>query len=191
MPRMESDAIRSLVLSRLGLTPPAGDERLELPDAIGTVKAWRAWRVSLYDYKEGDPLVLRSATASYEWEPRKRARAHCDRDDTHVPGEDCSCGFYAARTLKHLRSMGYHTYYPGEESEITDVCVIGELHMWGKVIEGSQGWKSEFAYPRVIYVPYEVANKIAKPIKETYGVEVELLNLLDDRAKPGKGRRLK
>jgi hypothetical protein len=36
-----------------------------------------------------------------------------------------------------------------------------------------------------------VANKIAKPIKETYGVEVELLNLLDDRAKPGKGRRLK
>jgi hypothetical protein len=66
------------------------------------------------------------------------------------------------------------------------VTIVGRLAMWGKVVEGSQGWRAEYAYPEMLYVPFEVARLIAMPAADTYGVPVTLLNVLDDNAKAGK-----
>jgi hypothetical protein len=81
--------------------------------------------------------------------------------------------------------MGYHGY---DENSDT-VCVVGQLANWGKVIEGTQGWRAEFAYPAVIYVPFE-AWRLGAPIKKAYGVPVKLLNLLDPAKHPDEAREV-
>ena len=159
------------------------DEDFRAPDLIGTVEGWRAWNVNPTPPPFGNPPKLFSATWDYYWSPRIKARADCHKrgGQDHVPGEGCTCGFYSAKTLTHLRSMGYHVYDEGS------MTVVGRLANWGKVIEGNQGWRSEFAYPVKLYVPFE-GWRLAKPLSKAYGVPVELLNLLDPTKQPGQGR---
>jgi hypothetical protein len=156
------------------------DAGFTAPDVVGTVEGWRAWRVHRDPPAFGTAPKLHSATWSYYWTPRVKARAECHKTDgAHVPGENCSCGFYAAKTLDHLRDMGYQTY--DENGEF--VSVVGQMALWGKVIEGSQGWRAEFAYPATLFMPFE-AWRLAKPLEKAYGVPVHLLNLLDPEAQP-------
>jgi hypothetical protein len=156
------------------------DAGFTAPDVIGHVEGWRAWRVPRQPPLFGTAPKLHSASYAYYWTPRVKARAECDRGhDDHVPGETCSCGFYAAKTLDQLRQMGYSTY--DENGEF--VRVVGQMALWGKVIEGSQGWRAEFAYPATLFVPFE-AHKLAPPLAKAYGVPVRLLNLLDPEAQP-------
>jgi hypothetical protein len=155
------------------------DEDFRAPDLIGTVEGWRAWRLAIEVPPFGNCPKLNSASFGYYWAPRQRARAECRVDPAHVPGEQCSCGFYAAKTLKHLRSMGYHAYAEGSPY----ITCVGRLAMWGKVIEGSQGWRGEYAYPVTLYLPFE-GWKLGKPLREGYGVPVRLLNILDPTKSP-------
>jgi hypothetical protein len=162
------------------------DHDFRAPDMIGTVEGWRAWNVLRQPPLYGNPPRLESASWAFYWTPRVKARAVCSKGcaDEHVPGESCTCGFYSAKTLDDLREMSYPNY--DEEGE--RVCVVGCLANWGKVIEGTQGWRAEYAYPSMIYVPFE-AWKLADPISRAYGVPVRLLNLLDPTAQPGDYRR--
>jgi hypothetical protein len=122
------------------------DDSFTVPDMIGTVEGWRAWNVLREPPAFGTTPRLESATYSYWWTPRVKARAECPKHPDHVPGQDCTCGFYAAKTLPHLRKMGYQAY----DEEAKRICVVGRLAMWGKVIEGDQGWRSEYAYPNTM-----------------------------------------
>ena len=162
-------------------------EDFRAPDLIGTVEGWRAWKVNREPPPFGNCPKLYSASAHFYWAPKQRARAECTRGNSeHVPGEQCSCGFYSAKTLGHLREMGYHTY----NQESGQITVVGRLACWGKVIEGSQGWRAEFAYPVTLYVPFE-AFRLGKPLKEGYGVPVKLLNLLDPTKFPEEAKDVK
>jgi hypothetical protein len=140
------------------------------PDELGTVTGWRAWRVNRHPEPDGQ-VLLHSVSMGYFW----------------VPFDNCTCGFYCARTLQHLRTMGYHTYNSAIDGDVT---IVGRVANWGKVIPGTQGWRAEYGYPERLYVPFEVARSIARPLADTYGVPVELLNLLDPAAKPGRKRDL-
>lgn len=158
------------------------DGEFAAPDLVGCVEGWRAWSVDAEPPAYGTAPKLRSATYDYVWTPRVKARASCractaDEGPMCVPGEHCTCGFYSAKSLEHLRTMGYHLY-DGDR-----VCVVGQLACWGKVIEGSQGWRAEYAYPTIIYVPFE-AYRLAKPISEAFGVPCKLLNLLNNASQP-------
>jgi hypothetical protein len=161
----------------------------QVPDLKDAVEGWRAWRVASALPKFGVAPKLYSAThGDYYWTPRKAAEAECERcggrvitlpDGTvtnDVPGEFCSCGFYSAKDVDHLMSMHYHQY----DAEIGEFTVIGQVANWGKVVEGSQGWRSQFSYPKRIFVPFE-AHHLAKPIAAAYGVPTTLRNFL----KPG------
>jgi hypothetical protein len=159
------------------------DHDFRAPDMIGTVEGWRAWHVLREPPPFGNAPKLESASWAFYWTPRVKARAECERC-TDVPGETHSCGFYSAKTLDHLREMGYQRY--DEEGE--RVCVVGRLANWGKVIEGTQGWRAEYAYPAMLYVPFE-AWKLAMPLSRAYGVPVRLLNLLDPTKQPDDYRR--
>lgn len=169
------------------------DAGFTAPDVIGTVEGWRAWRVSSEVPKYGNVPKLVSASFPYFWAPRQRARAECKHctstDPTEpdaIPGTHCTCGFYSAKSLTHLLSMDYHRYDPASGY----VCVVGQLANWGRVIEGTQGWRAEFAYPAVIYVPFE-GWRIAKAIQNAYGVPVKLMNLLDPKSDPAKAKQVK
>jgi hypothetical protein len=155
------------------------DTEFRAPDLIGAVEGWRAWHVLREPPPYGTTPRLESVTWSYYWAPRVKAAASCSKGEDHVPGEHCTCGFYTAKTLAHLRDMGYHSY----DENSGRVCVVGRIANWGKVIEGTQGWRSEFAYPVQLYVPFE-AYRLAKPLSNAYGVPVKLLNLLDPDSQP-------
>ncbi len=155
------------------------DSSLALPDLSEAVIGWRAWRVDVQLPRYGLPPKLYSASFDYYWTPRRAAKAECDYgggcEGDELPGETCACGFYSAKSLKHLLSMGY-AYYDAEYDG--KVCVVGKVACWGKVIEGGQGWRSSYAYPVALYVPFETAH-LAKPLQEAYGAKTTLLNWMN------------
>lgn len=118
---------------------------------------WRGWVV------EGG--ILHSVNGGEVWTPRTEFQAECSLGKTHkhVPEARCQCGIYSTKTLKKLRSNGYHT-----------AGVFGTISLWGNIIDGGDGYRSEFAYPRIIYVPF-LSWKMVDALKE-YGVPVKLLN---------------
>lgn len=190
-PRLVKAAAQKALAKNRNVEPTETGDRA--PDELGTVTGWRAWRVDRQPDENGQ-VLLRSVSFGYSWVPFEKARASCDRclstdhtDRDCTPGEHCSCGFYTARTLSHLRSMGYHSYHSEHDGDIT---IVGRVANWGKVIPGTQGWRAEYAYPELLFVPFEVARTIAKPLSNTYGVPVALMNLLDPDAKPGRKRKL-
>lgn len=135
-----------------------------VPDEVGVVLGWRAFAIA------GDPPHLQSINRTHIWPPRERMEARCYK--AHVPPDPkCTCGLYAARTLDHLSSMQYHSYHED------DFVVVGEVKLWGTVVEGTQGWRAQFGYPRRLLVPF-VAWRVAAPLRDAYGVGVELVNTL-------------
>lgn len=151
---------------------------LDFPDFLEVEIGWRAWKL--------DPARLPGlASVSHKeavWTPGEAMAAVCTK--THhvsgnkmvpvegdIPGKRCSCGLYAARNYGHLRSMGYHRY------DARGFTIVGKVKLWGRVVPGTQGWRSEFAYPERLYLPFE-AHKYAKPLAEAWMVPVKLRNFL-------------
>lgn len=152
----------------------------QAPDLIGTVEGWRTWQLSA-DLPRFSitPRLYSVSHKGYFWKPRVAAQAECDRKSPcaphQVPGERCRCGFYSAKTLEHLREM----CYIGQVSSAGYVPVVGQIACWGKVIEGTQGWRSSHAYPVRLYVPFEYW-RFAKALSDGYGVDVKLMNTLPE-----------
>ena len=99
---------------------------------IDAVVAWRGW--SLVE-EEGE-VRLSSLTRAESWRPRAPHAASCSKGRRPTPQRRCRCGVYATTTpeaLGGLRSL------PGG--------VVGEVSLWGRVIEHGQGYRAEVAYP--------------------------------------------
>lgn len=152
------------------------DPNFQVPDVIGAVEGWRAWGVPVSTPFGATPRLYSVTFKEYFWVPRRVSEATCPKKDhpSGVPDPGCTCGFYSAKTLDHLMSMRYHAYDAERKGMFH---VVGKLANWGKVVEATAGWRSQFAYPVKLYVPFE-AWRLAKPLSETYGVPVELANVL-------------
>lgn len=158
------------------------NQSFKAPDLIGTVEGWRAWGVPSKLPPFGMTPKLYSVTyTEYFWRPRQTMHAMCDaerpgrcRKGGDSPGEECSCGFYSAKTLEHLMSMSYHLYDADAKGYFH---VVGQVANWGKVIEGTQGWRAAKSYPVRLFVPFEAVH-LAKPLADAYGVPVSLKNIL-------------
>ena len=74
--------------------------------------------------------------------------------------------------------MSYHAY-DAEHGGLFHV--VGSVKLWGKIVEGSQGWRAQKAYPERLWVPYE-AWHLAPSLRDLYGVPVELKNFLGETA---------
>lgn len=118
---------------------------------------WRGWIV--------DKGVLRSVNHGEIWTPNVEFEAECTAGKVHkrTPWPTCSCGLYSTKTLDKLRQNGYH-----------NVGAFGLVSIWGNIVDGGVGYRSQFAYPRVIYVA-NLSWRKAKSL-ERYGVPVKLLN---------------
>jgi hypothetical protein len=154
------------------------DQDWKAPDVIGTVEGWRTWAIEKQPPKFGVPPKLYSiaGTSGYYWVPRKKAIAECQYGcaPENVPGVMCGCGFYSAKTWEHLSTMPYPRY---DAEAMGMFHVVGRVANWGRVIEGSLGWRAQFSYPVELWFPFEAA-KLATGIKEAYGVKVRLVNFL-------------
>ena len=117
------------------------------------VTGWRAWVVT--DTLDG--LRLGSVLHDLVWPHGRAALAECRRGDdpfalpigTHpVPGADCNCGFHAARD-----SVDALSYARGRDEPGTICRILGEVVLWGHVLETEGGWRASHAYPGRLYVP--------------------------------------
>src|ERR1035441_8671118 len=110
---------------------------MNVPDYISPIIGYRVWR--------WDDAGLRSLNGK-PWSPCKPLAAKCGAGKAHdadeVPQTDCTCGFYAAKNLEHLRQFGYEGR-----------GIHGEVYLWGTVVEHELGWRAQFAYPKSLFLP--------------------------------------
>jgi hypothetical protein len=110
-----------------------------------TVVGWRAWTV------RETPAGLRLGSVLHElvWEPWAGAVAECAVDaSVHpVPGPRCTCGFHAVRD-----PVDALTYLIGRDDPSTVCRVLGEVALWGHVLETESGWRASHALPLRLYV---------------------------------------
>jgi hypothetical protein len=131
-----------------------GNAIRELAEAAPVV-GWRAWVVT--ETSEG--LRLGSVLYDEVWTPRTTALATCRRREDFfaepiaphaTPASNCACGFHAARDPADALS-----YLRGRD-ELTTVCrILGEVALWGRLVETDAGWRAAAAYPVRLYVPDE------------------------------------
>jgi hypothetical protein len=120
----------------------------------------------------GEPLVAECLRASpfTGWMRRRRGRPR------PVPDPECACGIYAA----WLPDIGRYL------SEITIgrsavARVLGQVSLWGSVIECERGFRAELAYPLRLFLPLDASLRDDHHWDgllaglETYGVPVEPL----------------
>jgi hypothetical protein len=107
---------------------------MNVPDYVSPVVAYRVWHLG--------PCGLTSLNGEF-WHPNQTLEAVCWRSvNRHTPPHgDCSCGIYAAKSLDHLRGIGY-----------AERGVLGEVYLWGTVVEHKLGWRAQFAYPKTLVV---------------------------------------
>jgi hypothetical protein len=123
-----------------------------LRESSRVVTGWRAWVVT------ETPVGLRLGSVLHDlvWAPGCAALAECRRDDDPftlpvplhpVPGAGCNCGFHAARDAVDALS-----YARGRDEANTICRILGEVQLWGHVLETEGGWRASHAYPARLYV---------------------------------------
>jgi len=130
-----------------------------MPDHVATLTGWRGWRV--------DEKGLKALGLDTGWEPKKAIPALCKCGVLHQdrsPSLNCACGYWSFKSMGLLQEAlsGY----------ADSVVVVGSVEIWGKVIECENGYRSEFAYPKELW--------LLKPdldyLSWTYGVPVKKLS---------------
>jgi hypothetical protein len=143
------------------------------------VAAWRAWRLR----RNGDAgeLRLQPAFRGSPWEPLQPVRAACARRRRHeAPKRRCTCGLYGFNDGSEVGLGG------------TRLAVVGQVAMWGRVVEHELGYRAEFAYPArmrlVCSVCLTMGERPATPVvvAEEGGFA---LPLCEDHARSHRGHR--
>ncbi len=152
-----------------------------IPDAVSPIVGWRYWNLD-------EKGVLKSTVVEDRWEPKSAKTAICrplpgQLDHKHVPHPSphasCTCGCYAAKDLENLRKIVRFIY--------TNRLVVGEVSLWGRVIPAEHGFRSEFAYPKKLFIVPETfrngdqAIEIAAGLGRLYGVETDLMPFDESR----------
>jgi hypothetical protein len=126
---------------------------VKIPDLISPIIGHRVWR--------WDAAGLRSLNGK-RWSPRQPVAAKCGAGNAHdahdPPRLDCTCGVYASKTREHLRGTGYER-----------VGIRGEVHLWGTVVEHEFGYRSEFAYPKTLFLPPDLIPSDASEMEARLG----------------------
>jgi hypothetical protein len=144
-----------------------GNTIRELAEAAPVI-GWRAWVVR----ETADGLRLGSVLHDEVWVPGTTALAICRRREDlfaeplpphPTPSVDCGCGFHAARDVADALS-----YLRGRDEPGTVCRILGEVALWGRLVETEAGWRAAAAYPVRLYTPDDaIADALAG-----YGVDV-------------------
>jgi hypothetical protein len=117
------------------------------------VMGWRAWVVT----ETTHGLRLGSVLHDLVWPHGRALVADCRRHEDPfadllgphpVPGAACNCGFHAARDPVDALS-----YARGRDEPGTVCRILGEVALWGHVLETEGGWRASHAYPHRLYAP--------------------------------------
>jgi len=143
---------RTMLNVLVGTAPREVEERLtelreaaeQPPDLTECIVGFRRWNITASG-------LLQSTAQEDIWLPREAFHARC-WSHADCPSEDCDCGIYSMRGP--------------EDFGDAEMGVVGEVYLWGKVIEHEDGYRAEFAYPKELWFfdPNE------RHVAATYGV---------------------
>ena len=122
---------------------------MRVPDGVDPIVGWRYWRVT------PGGLASLNVDGGY-WPPQAPHEAKCkagplitSHSGDVVPCGSCGCGIYAARDLETLKQL----VYPFSDPLFRRTHIaVGEVMLWGRVIEGSRGYRAERAYPKSLFL---------------------------------------
>lgn len=157
-----------------------------VPDAIQPVVGWRTWL--LVETEAG--YRLQSIIYPTPWPARGSLRAGCRREPSLLhrlqrrkhPAHDtisvrCTCGIYASTGPEGAAA------YLDYALPFTRPCrrAIGQVALWGRVVECERGWRAERAYPLRLFLPVYTLRaapelrRVAADLRAAYGAEVEAI----------------
>jgi hypothetical protein len=140
----------------------ASQSQPDLPDLVEPIVGWRVWRVDAR-------LRLCSTLHDEVWLPGRPMAAAC-ASAHHAPEDSCSCGIYAVPTPHEAQ-----VYLVGRNSPEAVHRVLGQVALWGRVVEYTLGWRGELAYPTRLLIPAcSDASEMATAL-ERYRVPVEVV----------------
>lgn len=144
-----------------------------VPDIPSVLQGWRAFDVPLDRF--ATPLLWSVSTDDY-WPPCQAAVGECSKQcGDEGPKRSCTCGLHAATSLIHLQSMEYHRFDVIERPDHVRVTAV--VALWGHYVEGRQGWRARYGYPRLLFVPYS-AWYMARPLADEYRIPFRLADTL-------------
>lgn len=77
-----------------------------------------------------------------------------------APIKDCDCGIYALK-----QSPDEHELIPWENDS-----VVGLTFLWGKIIEGTKGYRAQYSKPAALLS--DSRNEIVKNLAELYAIPI-------------------
>ena len=122
------------------------------PDRLGALRGFRCW--NLYDGE------LRSKGNKFAWRPGENV-ARCSVNHA-VPTRDCRCGLYA---YKDQASLAHVLWNDDSSREI-----MGEIDLWGRIIEYEEGYRAEQAEITAIYADPNLDRRAAARVAKEFNV---------------------
>lgn len=154
--RLKAKLARMAAVEAVKIVDPAPSTLAVSPDYTHTITAWRGWAAT-----NG---MLESLGSNARWEPRRAPKANCFRCGDHAaPSLSCNCGYWSFKTRELLEAA--------LDRYALDVEVVGQVEIWGRVIECENGWRSEYAYPKELWLLDEGMESVSW----RYGVPVRRL----------------
>lgn len=128
---------------------------MHIPDAVSPSFGWRAWQL--------DGHLLTSPVRANTWLPHEAFSASCP---LHIPPEEsCTCGVYVANLPTQTTSFLW-----GHRSGRAPV--LGQVALWGKLVEHATGFRAQFAYPTKLYVRSVQLSSLGPILAQSYGVPI-------------------
>ena len=133
------------------------------PDSFGTLTGWKG-------------LLANSAGSLFSpnrtpWPAMEKLAAECAHKGHTPPVKSCGCGVYACKTFDDLKAHGYNLGWSDDKM----LWVVARLDMWGGYGEGAIGFRTQFAYPKKVFVPASHL-KLGSLIRERYGVRIGIID---------------
>lgn len=120
------------------MSTPVSDSPLRVPDEIGSMYGWRTWSVNRKTLQL-QPLVVRDSSS---W-ARSTTQAKCAFSTHHkAPAQHCKCGLYGAKRPMGAMNTGH---YPRGVLPSRPGLVLGQVRLWGRLIEYEDGYRAEHA----------------------------------------------
>jgi hypothetical protein len=130
------------------------------------ITGWRCWFVLP---EEG--LLRPIFKRGLRWPPRTAQEALCADNEHQAPDEDCKCGIYAVCAPLLLQEVYWTSSPPKGVKPLPGIVVVGQLSLWGKVIQHERGWRAQFAYPTHLYA-FTDDEAVAERLRAHYQVPV-------------------
>ena len=138
--------------------------------------AWRVWRVLPFQRLDGTRTLRLCAVGTLGapklWEPRLATTAVCSGygSQHEAPWPDHECGIWALKRAEDARRrMVGFMQTQGDEPV---GWAVGQVSLWGRVIEHEHGYRAQHAYPYSVSV--ETADdQTVQVLRDEYAVDVD------------------